>query len=1044
MKIIDSWSILRFQANILWNSWYYDSYIEINKHNKSINDYCTCPAYGDYSRCKHIWALARSIDDEYDITDDINIDLDNEIINPLFNPNIEKPGWLISDYHSNPYKNNNKSQSLSILNKISEKYNKKDEENLYKIKLNFIHFEYDKNEISLRLYKSKIQKNWKMSAGKMIYLNDSYSIPQKYKKLVPFLEEKSNYRSYSRESLTFSKAPELFMSIIFWETELYDTDNNLLIINKTIFDLKIKLEKNKEWKYKIILLLVSESDIIKFNWYNIYGSDDSDYLACLTSDKFLFFFKTSLSIDFIQDLSSGDVILTKDELEDFKKSKKFSLLIENAYDIDDIWVDTILWTPKEKFIISMGNSYELVKLDFSIDYDGYQLTPETQDKHYLINEIGIIKRNFKEEENLFERISPIINMLDNVWSLWWIKYVDDKIDDFFDELENLIKWWAIVEYNQTVKRISNKEISMKLDIKSQEDWFDADLEIKIDDQTIEDASKLLKSIKKSNGTIILDDGTLLKVKDKLKTWVKELEELWIDEKKDLKNIKISKHNIWLLKDKTSKKDSLIFWLDREIIKLKKSLSSFKWIKKEKLSENINATLRDYQKEGYNWINFLQKYNFSGILADDMGLGKTLQTLAILQKEYDKKSLKTPSLIVCPTSLVLNWIDEIKKFTPKLKAEYISNSKDWFKNISKDTQVIVVSYGIIANMVWEDWLDKIFYYLVLDEAQNIKNPSASRSKSIKKINSKYRLALSGTPIENNLIELWSAFDFLMPGFLSNLNNFKEKYISNIEDLEILSRKVRPFILRRTKEEVLKDLPPKVEEIIHLEMWDRQKKFYNKLKEAYKMQINNELKEKWLNKSRFAVLDALLKLRQACLSPELVKNGEGKVNDSIKLEYIEENIEDMLVRWHNMLIFSQFTGFLSYVKKIFDKKWIKYNYLDWSTKPADRKTLVDSFNASDVQVFIISLKAWGTWLNLTNADYVIHLDPWWNPAVENQATDRAHRMGQKKTVFVQKLIVKDSIEEKILKLQEKKKKMIDDVFSGDFTGSLTEADIWYIFE
>jgi len=285
---------------------------------------------------------------------------------------------------------------------------------------------------------------------------------------------------------------------------------------------------------------------------------------------------------------------------------------------------------------------------------------------------------------------------------------------------------------------------------------------------------------------------------------------------------------------------------------------------------------------------------------------------------------------------------------------------------------------------------------------------------------------------------------MPSFLWNLSSFKSKCIKDQWNMQVLSSKVKPFILRRTKEEVLKDLPPKVEETIKLEMWEKQKAFYDKLKTTFRLQITKELEENWLNKARFQVLDSLLKLRQACLMPELVNMAWNKLTESIKIKYIEENIEDMILKWHNLLIFSQFTGFLKYVKVVLDKRWIKFNYIDWKTNIKDRKKLVDSFNNWYVNVFIISLKAWGTWLNLTNADYVIHLDPWWNPAVESQATDRAHRMWQKKTVFVQKLIVAGSIEEKILSLQEKKKKLIDDVFSGNFSWSLSESDIKFIFE
>jgi len=340
----------------------------------------------------------------------------------------------------------------------------------------------------------------------------------------------------------------------------------------------------------------------------------------------------------------------------------------------------------------------------------------------------------------------------------------------------------------------------------------------------------------------------------------------------------------------------------------------------------------------------------------------------------------------------------------------------------------------------------FYYLILDESQNIKNPVAKRTKSICKIWAKYRLALSGTPIENNLMELWSVFNFLMPGFLGNMSHFRSKYIGKTdkEDLSYLSAKTKPFILRRTKEEILKELPPKQVEIVKLEMWEKQKAFYTKLKTAFKLQINKELQEQWINKARFKVLDSLLKLRQACLVPELVNMENNTLQESIKLKYLEENIDDMIISGHNVLIFSQFTWFLKYVRNILEKKEIVYNYLDGQTKSKDRKDLIDDFNNGNKKIFIISLKAWWTGLNLTKADYVIHLDSWWNPSVENQATDRVHRMWQEKTVFVKKLITKDTIEEKILELQEKKKKLIENVFSWNFTWSLNKEDIDFIFE
>jgi SNF2 family DNA or RNA helicase len=527
--------------------------------------------------------------------------------------------------------------------------------------------------------------------------------------------------------------------------------------------------------------------------------------------------------------------------------------------------------------------------------------------------------------------------------------------------------------------------------------------------------------------------------------LKEWDELGITEKNIESTVKIGKYSVGLLRE-ASKGDFSEFRLAKEIVQMKKSLENFSGIKKYPLPEDATVTLRDYQHTGYNWLRFLQEYGFSGILADDMGLGKTIQTLAFLQSEHDRESTVSPTLIVVPTSLVLNWMDEAQKFVPKLRIQYVKDGKTGFSDIRPDTQIIIASYGIVANLVEAPGFEsRKFHYVILDEAQNIKNLAAARTKSVLKLRAAHRLALSGTPIENHLMELFSIFNFLMPGFVGSESSFREKYAKgDAEHLEILSRKVKPFILRRKKEDVLKELPAKQEEVIYLEMGAEQKKFYDGLKTAFKAQITQQITENGLAKSQFAVLDALLKLRQACLMPRLVKIEDHLVDDSIKLDYIEENIEEMIESGHNLLIFSQFTGFLAFVRQTLERKGIPYHYLDGATKREDRKKLVDGFNAGAVPVFLISLKAGGTGLNLTGADYVIHLDPWWNPAVESQATDRAHRMGQTKTVFVQKLIVRDTVEEKILRLQAKKKKLVDDLFSGDFRGSLSEEDIGYIFE
>lgn len=1012
---------IMFYSTIEWSYDFYDVSLWFSKINNTLIVWCNCLSFKNSKKCKHLWALARQIDKDYIINDDLTI----------FSKKEEEL----------------KNKNISILNSIgyvTQNNEVEKDDNLYKIKLDFNKV---KGNISIWLYKCKILKNWELSAWIKVYANDIELFPTKYRKLKTFLESKwtNSYWSSVPEQMTFKDAPDIFTNLIKDFSSVYDKHNREIFIEQEQWKLKIKTKKLKEGWYEIYLVACYKTTELKIKDNRFFVSISPNDFACLTKKYHLIFWKTDLSKNFINSIWDSTLTLSDEQFEEFKKWPFFESLLENTVSIDEMWIDYSVWVPKNKLLIEIANTFDYVKVEHLFSYWDKNIVASDKYKTSIFDEWKVLKRDFEKESEIKNDLVNIINLFDEKENnSIYTKYVDDNIDDFFDEIEKLIESWVTVEYKQTTKKITNKELWVSVNIASWEDWFDANVKINLWDEVMEEAGDIILALKQWKNRITLKNGMTILLKDKLQSSLKELEELWINEKNIDDNIKISKYNIGLLNDKKRKWELIDFTLDKEILKLKNSLVDFKWITKVALPKSLKANLRDYQVQWYEWLNFLSTYNFSWILADDMWLWKSLQTLAIIQKEYNSKTLKIPSLIVCPTSLVLNWIDEVEKFAPSLKVEYIKNWAIWFNDIKKDTQLIIVSYWMMANLVDSPRFDKRFHYLVLDEAQNIKNPIALRTKSIWKIIAKYRLALSWTPIENNLLELWSIFNFLMPGFLWNLSSFKQKYITEEWNIKILSSKVKPFILRRTKEEVLTELPPKVEEIIKLEMWEKQKAFYDKLKTTFRLQITKELEENWLNKARFQVLDSLLKLRQACLMPELVNMEWNKLTESIKIKYIEENIEDMIWKWHNLLIFSQFTGFLKYVKEVLDKRWISYNYLDWQTKKEDRKKLVDSFNSWSVNVFIISLKAWWTWLNLTTADYVIHLDPWWNPAVESQATDRAHRMGQEKTVFVQKLIVSWSIEEKILTLQEKKKKLIDDVFSGNFSGNLSENDIKFIFE
>ncbi len=479
------------------------------------------------------------------------------------------------------------------------------------------------------------------------------------------------------------------------------------------------------------------------------------------------------------------------------------------------------------------------------------------------------------------------------------------------------------------------------------------------------------------------------------------------------------------------------WKGLEELKaLSEKLRNFDGIETVEPSPHLQATLRDYQQTGLSWLYFLHTFRFGGILADDMGLGKTVQTLALLDRLKHDGELTAPSLIIMPTSLLGNWKNEIEKFTPHLSylQLYGSDRAEKFAQMG-EYDILLTTYQL-AQRDAEHYEGYAFAYLILDEAQKIKNPTTKMAIAIKSFTAAHHLALSGTPIENHLGELWSIFDFVMPGFLEDLKFFRNLYQNPIEkehDLhrsEMLNRKVRPFILRRTKEAVALELPAKTEIVKRATFDPKQAALYENIRITMEEKVRDAVAAKGLSRSHITILDALLKLRQVCCHPKLLKlKAAQKVYQSTKLDLFLELLDELMSEGRKVLVFSQFTTMLSILEDEIKSRKIPYTKLTGATRKRDEA--IARFTSGQADVFLISLKAGGVGLNLVAADTVIHYDPWWNPAVENQATDRAYRIGQDKPVFVYKLIVENSIEEKILKLQEKKQAIQDGIY-GDKEG------------
>ncbi|HAR64254.1 MAG TPA: hypothetical protein DF296_09245 [Candidatus Margulisbacteria bacterium] len=465
---------------------------------------------------------------------------------------------------------------------------------------------------------------------------------------------------------------------------------------------------------------------------------------------------------------------------------------------------------------------------------------------------------------------------------------------------------------------------------------------------------------------------------------------------------------------------------------------------------LNATLRHYQVEGYNWLRFLQKNSWGGILADDMGLGKTLQTLALLLRAYAAGSLP-PTLIIVPTSVIFNWERESSKFTPDLKIlKYYGQNRHELLAQSSNYHLLFTSYGTVRRDI--EILKKYeFLYVIIDEAQNIKNPSSQTASTIKQLRSRHKIALTGTPIENRLTELWSIFDFIMPGFLGNKEQFERTYElftgteQQTQAISELKAKVYPFMLRRTKAEVSPELPPKIEDHLYCQMNDQFEQAYKNYLTSLRRDIFSKIEKDGINKHRIDIFTAMLRLRQLCCHPRLVKESTVQFPDtSPKFEAFKSMVREIIAEDHKILVFSQFTEMLALIEKWLIQEDIKFAYLDGATR--NRAKAIDSFtNDPERKLFLISLKAGGTGLNLTAADYVIHYDPWWNPAVEAQATDRAYRIGQKRSVFSYKFVTKNTIEEKIISLQEQKMELFQSLFSGEENtlSVLQKEDLEYLF-
>ncbi|ASZ10228.1 DEAD/DEAH box helicase [Chitinophaga pendula] len=696
----------------------------------------------------------------------------------------------------------------------------------------------------------------------------------------------------------------------------------------------------------------------------------------------------------------------------------------------------------ETFIVQPGFAYYGQEVEWN---DDGKITVQEG------NKVLVIQRNKAAEEEFVEKIRSLhtnFSLPGNTNNYFYLRSKEALKNNwfflFFDALKEMNVRVFGFDGLRNFKFSSHKPVT-NLQISSGIDWFDAQVEVLYGDQRVS-IKEIKHALANKQNYVQLADGSLGLLPEE---WLKKYSLLFkIGEEKD-KGLKLSKYNFSVI-------DELFEFIDDEAIVIeleqkRKKLLQFDEIRNISLPEHVNAQLRPYQESGYQWLNYLDEVKWGGILADDMGLGKTIQALTFIQHYKNKNGGKCMTLVVCPTTLIYNWENEIRKFTPTIR-HHIHHGPARTKNVEELQQfdVMITTYGTLRSDI--QMLMKIeFDYVVLDESQAIKNPQSKVTKAAQLLHTKNRIALSGTPMQNNTFDIYAQMNFLNPGMLGSVDFFRNEFATPIDKFQDEERKehlrklIYPFILRRTKEQVAKELPEKIETVIFCEMDAEQRHIYDAYRNSYRSKILGVIEDQGMERSQLTILQGLMKLRQICDSPAILNETEKYPNHSVKLHELTREISENISN-HKTLVFSQFLGMLGLIKERLQHLKIPFEYFDGSTSTMERERAIQNFqNNDECRVFLISLKAGGVGLNLTAADYVYIVDPWWNPAVEQQAIDRTHRIGQTKNIFAYRMICKDTVEEKILQLQERKKSLVKDIIADDtgFVKKLTKEDVLYLF-
>jgi superfamily II DNA or RNA helicase len=684
-------------------------------------------------------------------------------------------------------------------------------------------------------------------------------------------------------------------------------------------------------------------------------------------------------------------------------------------------------------------------------YKGYDTKANDRDELVLPfgEKVVVVHRNRPAEQRFVEKLRTLhsnfidyedggalalrgTEVLRNNWFFLFVDAMQEaKVPVFgFEQLKNF--------------RFNTAKPTTHIYISSNTDWFDAKVDILFGDQRVS-VAEVKRALTNKQQFVQLNDGTLGILPEE---WLKKYSLLFRVGEGKTNSLKLSRYHLSVIDELYEHRDEneLEIQLEEKYQRIRELHN----IRELEPPEHLQPILRPYQAAGFQWLNYLHEVGWGGILADDMGLGKTVQALSFLQYYHDQHP-DMHALVVCPTTLIYNWENEIKKFTPVL-TYHIHHGPQRHRDaeVLKQFNVVITTYGTLRSDI-KTFVSMGIDYAVLDESQAIKNPQSKVAKAAALLPAKNRLCMSGTPLQNNTFDIFAQMNFLNPGMLGTMEFFRQEFAIPIdkfgepEQKEHLKKLLYPFILRRTKEQVAKDLPEKTEQVLFCEMEDEQRKIYDAYRNEFRARILGTIEDQGIQKSQFTILQGLMKLRQICDSPAILNEDDKFANHSIKLDELAREITENIGN-HKALVFSQFLGMLALIREKLESLGIRYEYFDGSTSAPDREKAIQSFQKDDeVRVFLISLKAGGVGLNLTAADYVYIVDPWWNPAVEQQAIDRTHRIGQTKNIFAYRMICKDTIEDKIMELQERKRVLAKELIADDasFVKSLSREDVEYLF-